>query len=115
MGDFAPEPVILQLEHMADAIVEMLNEALAAFAEKNTEAALKVWKRHDEIDKLYHDVATAMQREMEQTPSNVIACIHVVFAAKNLERLADYTTNIAKTVYYVTSGKRADKGLLKQP
>jgi len=115
MGDFAPEPVILQLEHMADAIVEMLNEALAAFAEKNTEAALRVWKRHDEIDKLYHDVATAMQREMERTPSNVIACIHVVFAAKNLERLADYTTNIAKTVYYVTSGKRADKGLLKQP
>ena len=36
------------------------------------------------------------------------------FAAKNLERVADYTTNLAKTVYYVASGKRADKAILKQ-
>ncbi len=114
MGDYAPEPVILQLERMSDVIVEMMTDALTAFAEKDTAKAMSVWKRDDEIDKLYKLVATAMQQEMEKNPRNAIACTHVVFAAKNLERLADYTTNIAKTVYYVTSGKRADKGLLKE-
>lgn len=115
MGDFAPEPVIIKLESMADIIVEMLEDALTAFNDKDNARAIGVWKRDEEIDALYHDIFTGMQKEMAEHPQNVIACTHVVFAAKNLERLADYTTNIAKTVYYVTSGKRADKALLKQP
>ena len=113
MGDFAPEPVIRKLELMADIIVEMLDEALAAFHEKDTDKAMQVWKRDQEIDDLHRQVVAAMQEEMRVSPANVEACAHVVFAAKNLERLADYTTSLAKTVYYVTSGKRADKSLLK--
>jgi phosphate transport system protein len=114
MGTFAPEHVILQLERMADIIVEMLGDALRAFQEKDTLRATEVWKRDQEVDDLYHEVLAVMQKEMSASPDNVTACTHVVFAAKNLERLADYATNLAKTVYYVTSGKRADKALLKQ-
>lgn len=113
MGAFAPEPVIVKLERMADIIIEMLDSALTAFDSKDTEQAIAVWKRDEEIDDLYHEVLSVMQKEMAAEPDNVAACTHVVFAAKNLERLADYTTNIAKTVYYVNSGKRADKTLLK--
>lgn len=112
-GDFAPEPVIQKLERMADVIVEMLADALDAFARRDTEKAIAVWKRDEEIDTLYHEIFAAMQKEMAASPGNVEAGTHVVFAAKNLERLADYTTNLAKTVYYVTSGKRADKTVLK--
>lgn len=114
MGTFAPEPVIRKLEKMADIIVEMLDSALDAFKNKDTLKAMEVWKRDQEIDDLYHEIFTVMQKEMAVSPDNVAACTHVVFAAKNLERVADYTTNLAKTVYYVTSGKRADKALLKQ-
>lgn len=114
MGTFAPEAVIQKLEKMADTIVEMLDSALQAFNEKDTFKATEVWKRDQEIDDLYHEILTVMQQEMAASPNNVKACTHVVFAAKNLERLADYTTNLAKTVYYVTSGKRADKTVLKQ-
>lgn len=113
MGTFAPEPVIQQLEQMSDIIVEMLDDALDAFNTKNTAKAIAVWKRDEEIDDLYHEIFTTMQKEMVASPANVIACTHVVFAAKNLERVADYTTNLAKTVYYVVSGKRADKAVLK--
>ncbi|MDE3060826.1 MAG: phosphate signaling complex protein PhoU [Pseudomonadota bacterium] len=113
MGTFAPEPVIRKLEKMADVIVEMLDDALAAFNEKDTHKATAVWKRDEEIDDLYHEIFSAMQQEMVANPDNVAACTHVVFAAKNLERVADYTTNLAKTVYYVASGKRADKAMLK--
>lgn len=113
MGTFAPEPVIVKLEQMADIIVEMLDTALKAFAEKDTLKATEVWRRDEEIDELYHEIFTLMQQDMIKNPANALACTHVVFAAKNLERLADYTTNLAKTVYYVASGKRADKAYLR--
>lgn len=114
MGDLASEEVLGKLERMADIIVEMLDGALEAFEQKDTAKATEVWKRDEEIDALYREVAAAMQQQMSGAPDKAAAFMHVVFAAKNLERLADYTTNLAKTVYYVTSGKRADKAILRQ-
>jgi phosphate transport system protein len=114
MGEFAPEDVLVKLERMADITVEMLDSALEAFEQKDTLKAAAVWKRDDEIDTLYHEVLEAMQAQMTSSPDKATAYTHVVFAAKNFERLADYTTSLAKTVYYVTSGKRADKALLRQ-
>ena len=112
IGRELPPSVLENLERMTLVIEEMLRDVLLAFAEKDTEKALAVWRRDDEIDNLYRQVFKAMQQDMTSSPENVASGTHVVFAAKNLERIADYTTNIAKTVYYVTSGKRADKGLL---
>ncbi len=114
MGIHAPEPVILKLEQMADIVVEMLDTALEAFEQTDTAKATLVWKRDQEIDDLYHEIFAIMQKEMSASPLSVTPSTHIVFAAKNLERVADYTTNLAKTVYYVNSGKRADKSLLKQ-
>ncbi len=113
MGDFAPEEVIAKLELMADIIVEMLDGALKSFADKDTQKAALVWQRDKEIDNLYREVIEMMQKEMATSAANVLPCTQVVFAAKNLERLADYTTTLAKTVYYVTAGKRPDKATLK--
>jgi phosphate transport system protein len=112
MGAFAPEPIILKLERMADVADEMLASALEAFAEKNTDKAIRVWQRDEEIDALYKEVFALMQKNMVESPGNAEACTHVVFAAKNLERLADYTTNLAKTVYYIAAGKKPDKAVL---
>lgn len=113
MGDFAPEAVIVKLEKMADIIVEMLDGSLTAFAEKDTQKAALVWRRDKEIDSLFKEITEMMQKEMARAADNVLPCTHIVFAAKNLERLADYTTNLAKTVYYITAGKRPDKATLK--
>lgn len=113
MGDFAPEAAIVKLEKMADIIVEMLDGALAAFAEKNTQKAAIIWRRDKEIDALYRELVEMMQKEMASASANIIPCTQVVFSAKNLERLGDYTTNLAKIVYYVTAGKRPDKATLK--
>lgn len=114
MGTYAPEPIIVKLERMADVVVEMLDEALLAFKTNDTQKAISVWRRDEEIDDLYHEVLQMMQKEMANVPDQVVASTHIVFAAKNLERLADYITNLAKTVYYISSGKRADKTILKQ-
>lgn len=114
MGDYTSEDVLTKLERMADAVVEMLDLALAAFAEKNTEKAIEVWKRDDEIDDLYRDILTAAEQDITNTPSRAGGAMHVIFAAKNLENLADFVTNLAKTVYYITSGRRANKTMLRQ-
>lgn len=113
MGDFFPEAAIEKLELMADIIVEMLDGALDSFARKDNQKAALVWKRDKEIDALYREVIEMMQKEMAASAEHVLPCTQVVFSAKNLERLADYTTNLAKTVYYVTAGKRPDKATLK--
>ncbi|MDX1974842.1 MAG: phosphate signaling complex protein PhoU [Rickettsiales bacterium] len=113
MGTYAQEDIIVKLENMADVTIEMLDQALDAFENKDNEKAARVWKRDEDMDRLYKEVFALMQKSMIEHPENAQAATHVVFAAKNLERLADYTTNLAKTVYYVTSGKRADKAILK--
>ena len=114
MGIHAPEEVILKLEKMADIVVSMLDTALEAFERTDTAKATEVWKRDQDIDDLYHEIFALMQKQMSASPECVTPSTHIVFAAKNLERVADYTTNLAKTVYYVNSGKRADKTVLKQ-
>ena len=114
MGIHAPEEVILKLEKMADIVVSMLDTALEAFERTETAKATDVWKREQDIDDLYHEIFALMQKQMSASPECVTPSTHIVFAAKNLERVADYTTNLAKTVYYVNSGKRADKTVLKQ-
>jgi len=114
MSPKTSEEVVKKLETMADIIIEMLDTALAAFAEKDTFKAMAVWKRDDEIDNLYHEIFTLTQKSMIKDPTSAESATHVIFAAKNLERLADYTTNLAKTVYYVASGKRVDKAYLKE-
>jgi len=113
MGTYASEEAISKLEKMADIIDELLGDALKAFEERDADLATQVWKRDDEIDALYKEVLTLMQDEMAKQPDRIPACTHVMFAAKNMERLADYTTALAKTVYYINSGKRADKAILK--
>lgn len=113
MARGAPESVIRKLERMAEADVEMLDLALEAFAEKDTAKATEVWRRDEEVDDLYREVFTEMEQRMIADPAQARASTHVIFAAKNLERVADYVTNLAKTVYYVASGKRADKSFLR--
>lgn len=114
MGAFAPEPIVVKLEQMADVADGMLALALEAFADKDTTKAAKVWSRDAEIDALYKEIFALMQENMVADPAHAEACTHVVFAAKNLERLADYTTNLAKTVYYIASGKRAAKADMQE-
>ena len=113
MGEFAPEPIVLKLEQMADVADGMLADALQAFADKDTALAARVWQRDEAIDALYKEIFALMQQNMVAAPAHAEAYTHVVFAAKNLERLADYTTNLAKTVYYIAAGKRPDKAVLK--
>ena len=113
LENYMPAESTQKLERMVEIVIEMMDEALAAVERRDSVKATEVWKRDDEVDDLYHDMLAGMQKEMLAHPENILAYTHFVFAAKNFERIADYATNLAKTVHYITTGKPADKASMK--
>lgn len=113
MGDYRPQKTIAKMSTMVDIIISMINEALDAFKNHNAAKATAVWRQDDEVDALYDEIFSTMQEEMKAEPEKVASCTHLIFAAKNLERMADYATRIAKTVHYVTSGQPVNKATLR--
>ena len=81
---------------------------LDAYASRDLATALAVWNGDEEVDAL----CTALFRElltyMMEDPRNITFCMHLMFCAKDIERIGDHATNIAETVYYIIEG-RADR------
>ncbi len=115
LGAYGSPEMLDKFDRMADVTVSMLDEALVAVKERNADKAIAVWKRDDEVDDLYHAIFQDVQREMQANPKAVEAGTHAVFMAKNIERIADYVTNLAKTVHYIVTGQPADKSLIRGP
>lgn len=113
LGAYAPAPTLKKLNRMATVVLAMVDDAVLAVTQRDSEKALDVWKRDDEVDELYYDIFETMQQDMLADPANIPSCTHMVFVAKNFERIGDYATNLAKTVYYVTSGEQVDKQWLR--
>lgn len=113
LADYMPAAATDKLERMVEIVLQMLDEALSAVERRDSKKATQVWQRDDEVDDLYHELIAGMQQEMLAHPEHILAYTHFVFAAKNFERIADYATNLAKTVHYVTSGRPADKASMK--
>ncbi len=113
LGDYRPQKTLAKMDSMVELITSMIGDALDAFKTHDAAKATAVWKQDDEVDALYDEIFAIMQEEMEAEPDKVTSCTHLIFAAKNLERMADYATRIAKTVHYVTSGRPVNKATLR--
>jgi len=99
-----PKPLMSGLRHMAEQALRQLKEVLDAYAERNSELALNVWRADEQIDAMYNSVFRELLTYMMEDPRNIGLCTHLLFGAKNLERIGDHTTNIAETVYYLVHG-----------
>lgn len=113
LGDFNPVGLMVPFGNMVKIIVTMIGDALVAIEKRDPQLAVDVWRRDKQVDDLYHDILKALQEEMQKNPAAVEAITHFIFANKNFERIADYATSLARTVYYVTTGKQANKEVLK--
>lgn len=103
-GETHPKPLITGLRHMVDLTSKGLKDVLDAFAARDTEKALKVWRDDEHIDALYNSLFRELLTYMMEDPRNIGLCTHLLFGAKNIERIGDHTTNIAETVYYLATG-----------
>lgn len=93
------------LRSMGRLVQEGLRLAIDALGQNDAEKALDVWRSDKAVDEIY----TAMFRElvtyMMEDPRNIGACTHLLFIAKNLERIGDHATNIAERVHYSVTGQ----------
>jgi phosphate transport system protein len=104
-GDFHPQKLIRGVEHMATLVLGQLKRVLDAYAGRDLASALAVWKGDEEIDALCTSLFRELLTYMMEDPRNITFCIHLMFCAKNIERIGDHATNIAETIYYMIEGR----------
>jgi phosphate transport system protein len=89
---------------LARLVQEIVKEVLDAFVEQDNEKAVKVWKQDEEVDDMYTGLFREFITYMMEDPRNITACIHLMFIAKNIERIGDHATNIAETIHFLVQG-----------
>ena len=109
-GEFPPPKLIRGVEHMADLVLGQLKTVLDSYAQRDLSKAMVVWRGDEEIDAMTTSVFRELLTYMMEDPRNITFCIHLLFCAKNIERMGDHATNIAETIHYIVEGKpMADK------
>jgi phosphate transport system protein len=83
-----------------------LKEVLDAFGARDAQRAMTVRKRDGEVDDLYTSLFRELLTYMMEDPRQITMCTHLLFAAKNVERIGDHATNIAETVHYLVVGEQ---------
>ena len=103
-SNFGSQRLVAGVEHIAELAQAQLKNVLDAFAARDLAAALAVWERDDEIDAMYTSLFRELLTYMMEDPRNITMCTHLLFCAKNLERIGDHATNIAETLHYLITG-----------
>src|SRR5450830_1022697 len=104
-GEFPPAKLIRGVEHMADLVLSQMKTVLDSYARRDVSKAMAVWRGDEEIDAVCTSVFRELLTYMMEDPRNITFCIHLLFCAKNIERMGDHATNIAETVHYVIEGR----------
>jgi phosphate transport system protein len=100
-----PTQVIRGVEHMSDLVLGQLKQVLDAYARRDVGKAMEVWRGDEEIDAVNNSLFRELLTYMMEDPRNITFCTHLLFCAKNIERMGDHATNIAETVYYIAEGR----------
>ena len=103
-SNFGSRRLVAGVEHMAELSLNQLKNVLDAFASRDLEAAHAVWRRDNEIDAVYTSLFRELLTYMMEDPRNITFCTHLLFCAKNIERIGDHATNIAETLHYLITG-----------
>ncbi len=100
-----PRKLVTGLTRMGRLAQEELKNILDAYAQADAEKAMAVWRSDEELDALYNSIFRELLTYMMEDPRNIGLCTHLLFGAKNMERIGDHATNIAENVYYLVHGK----------
>jgi phosphate transport system protein len=105
-GEYRAQKQLRGVEHMSEIAIEQLKAVLDAYSNHDDARALEVWKRDGEIDAIYTSLFRELLTYMMEDPRHITLCTHLLFAAKNIERIGDHATNIAETVHYLVIGEQ---------
>jgi phosphate transport system protein len=103
-GQFPPKSLLSGIRNMSLMALGQFKAVLDAYISKDVDAAMAVWTNDGGIDKLYNALFRELLTYMMEDPRNISFCTHLLFSAKNIERIGDHATNIAERIYYVVTG-----------
>ncbi|MGZ8363053.1 MAG: phosphate signaling complex protein PhoU [Caulobacteraceae bacterium] len=98
-------PLTRSIERMGTLVASRLKQVLDGYALADDERAVAVWSKDDEIDAHYDSLFRELLTYMMGDPRTIQAGAHLLFIAKNLERIGDHATNIAEIVHYQITGE----------
>jgi phosphate transport system protein len=104
LNQIPPVKPTVSVPRLGHLVQEIVKEILDAYVEQDTEKALKVWKQDEDVDSMYTGLFRELITYMMEDPRNITACTHLMFIAKNIERIGDHATNIAETIYFLVKG-----------
>jgi phosphate transport system protein len=104
-GQSQPRRAVMGVQRMSDLALGQLHDVLDAYAGNDVEAALAVWRRDGAIDAMNNSLFRELLTYMMEDPRSISYCTHLLFCAKNIERIGDHTTNVAETIHYLVTGE----------
>ncbi|MBM3598628.1 MAG: phosphate signaling complex protein PhoU [Alphaproteobacteria bacterium] len=90
---------------MGRLVQSIVKDVLDAYVDGDADKAVAVWRRDEEVDELYNSLFRELLTYMMEDPRNITPCTHLLFMAKNIERMGDHATNVAETVYFQVRGQ----------
>lgn len=100
---FANETSV-QLRQMAQRVSGQLRSVIHSYQNRDAAEAIDVWRSDDDVDALHNTTFRQLLTYMMEDPGNIGLGMHLLFCAKNIERIGDHTTNIAESVHYIIQG-----------
>jgi phosphate transport system protein len=105
LAEFSLPYSLAGLAHMAQLVQQQLKSVIDAFGDNDADKAMEVWRSDQVVDDIYNAIFRELITYMMEDPRNITPCTHLLFIAKNLERIGDHATNVAETVYYAVKGE----------
>lgn len=99
-----PIPPVHALPRMAHFALQLVKDVIDAYVERDADKAIIVWARDEELDEMYSSLFREFLTYMMEDPRNIGVCTHLLFMAKNIERIGDHATNIAENLYFLVHG-----------
>ena len=93
------------IERKGRLVAGRLKDSLDAYTSGELDQAMAVWQNDEEVDEHYNSLFRELLTYMIGDPRTINSCAHLLFVAKNLERIGDYATNIAEIVHYEVTGE----------
>jgi phosphate transport system protein len=102
----APVRQMNAIPRMGGLVQAMIKDVLDALANRDAAKAEEVWRRDGEVDEIYNSLFRELLTYMLEDPRTITSCTHLLFIAKNIERIGDHATNIAEEIYFMVKGAR---------
>ena len=109
LNQLAPLKPTGSIPRMGDLAIQLINAVLSAYANDDADGLIAAWRSDESIDEMYNSLFRELLTYMMEDPRNIGPSTHLLFIAKNIERIGDHATNIAETVHFLVHGKPIDE------